>query len=642
MIKNGLDTFLSCLHTSFNTGTAHHKRLVTGFKATINSCFHCVFALSLFSLLHWVNLLLIPSFINELPIETQTAVFLRSLSLTFTLAVAIFTLSFIGSATLRITTKAAPFSDTIILLPACLYAVLLFLVIENFIAAVVGTRIIHTSGPTILLYTILFVSLLLAAYHELKIHQTKEDILPKLRYLIYLTYLALVFCIPLSSGATKIAGAEFDNAKPTEMPDIFLLSADGVHADHISAYGYDRDTTPFLRRLSADSLIFNNAFANSNNTGGSLSALWTSRLATETGLLQFPAILPTSQSQQHLLALLANYGYSIFEHTQRKFADSSDLNFQWRGPPSNRRIPRPSTILGWPWQQGTPESYLLDSAYDTAIWKLAFVLGLANSRDIRWQMANVNSPYGEEDESGLNDLIEFIRGNNKPLYGHIHFLSSHGPTFRDDIGVFSAGLAQDQPKIPEFYDDTILFFDRLVEKFVKFLEEDRRLDRTILIIFSDHDLHHTLNQRIPLIIRTPGARYTGAISANVSLLDLAPTILALLGTTKPSWMRGRSLIEGNLDPWEPIVTMAPVDHPNHRRSPPLYEFQQVGIVRCSREARMMLTTGEVLFDRISSNSAPCLTERASHELDELIRSDLSFYAKKISETSWRQNQEIPD
>jgi membrane-anchored protein YejM (alkaline phosphatase superfamily) len=49
-------------------------------------------------------------------------------------------------------------------------------------------------------------------------------------------------------------------------PDVILVSIDTLRADHCSAYGYDRPTTPFLERLAARGVLFENHMVNSNNT----------------------------------------------------------------------------------------------------------------------------------------------------------------------------------------------------------------------------------------------------------------------------------------------------------------------------------------------------------------------------------------
>ena len=90
------------------------------------------------------------------------------------------------------------------------------------------------------------------------------------------------------------------------------------------------------------------------------------------------------------------------------------------------------------------------------------------------------------------------------------------------------------------------------------LRESGRLDNTILVVLSDHgeDLWdhsavrspghgHSLYQeliRVPLFVRAPGRVPAGKrITTPVSLLDVAPTLLAMAGIDADPRYRGRSL-----------------------------------------------------------------------------------------------------
>src|SRR4029450_8149371 len=43
--------------------------------------------------------------------------------------------------------------------------------------------------------------------------------------------------------------------KAGNLPNVLLVTLDTVRADHLSIYGYKRDTTPFLAELSANSIV---------------------------------------------------------------------------------------------------------------------------------------------------------------------------------------------------------------------------------------------------------------------------------------------------------------------------------------------------------------------------------------------------
>ena len=94
-----------------------------------------------------------------------------------------------------------------------------------------------------------------------------------------------------------------------KLPNIILLSSDGLNAGNMSVYGYERETTPFLEEFARDAMVYENAFSNSAHTGSSIASLLTGKLPTEIRLIFPPEILRGRDAYQHLPLLLRNYGY---------------------------------------------------------------------------------------------------------------------------------------------------------------------------------------------------------------------------------------------------------------------------------------------------------------------------------------------
>jgi len=78
-----------------------------------------------------------------------------------------------------------------------------------------------------------------------------------------------------------------------DRPNIVLLTADALRADHLGCYGYRRDTSPVLDAFDQESLRFTNAYSASSHTREAVPALLTGeypdvaigsdyRLATDT------------------------------------------------------------------------------------------------------------------------------------------------------------------------------------------------------------------------------------------------------------------------------------------------------------------------------------------------------------------------
>ena len=55
--------------------------------------------------------------------------------------------------------------------------------------------------------------------------------------------------------------------------NIVLITIDSLRADHLSCYGYNRETTPHIDNFAQESIVFTNAFANGHNTSTSFPAI---------------------------------------------------------------------------------------------------------------------------------------------------------------------------------------------------------------------------------------------------------------------------------------------------------------------------------------------------------------------------------
>jgi len=59
------------------------------------------------------------------------------------------------------------------------------------------------------------------------------------------------------------------------MPHIFIILADAVYAQHLSVYGYNRDTSPNLNEFSKQSIIFDHFYSTSSATSQGVASLFT-------------------------------------------------------------------------------------------------------------------------------------------------------------------------------------------------------------------------------------------------------------------------------------------------------------------------------------------------------------------------------
>ena len=108
---------------------------------------------------------------------------------------------------------------------------------------------------------------------------------------------------------------------------------------------------------------------------------------------------------------------------------------------------------------------------------------------------------------------------------------------------------------------SVTFADAMVGQIVDALDRSGRADDTIIVLWGDHGWHLGEKQRwrkqtlweeatrVPLIVVAPGVTEPGSRSVRtVSLLDLFPTLMELVGIDAPGHLEGTSLVPLLEDP----------------------------------------------------------------------------------------------
>jgi arylsulfatase A-like enzyme len=306
---------------------------------------------------------------------------------------------------------------------------------------------------------------------------------------------------------------------------VLLISIDTLRRDHVSAYGYRRPTTPRLDALGRAGVLFDDAVSTSSWTLPAHLSLMTSADPAEHGGTDmghgFNHRLPT------LAALLRRAGFSTHAVTSHLYV---------------------SAVYG------------LDDGFDS----LDF----------------------HQDRKAIDVADRAIslldRVGDRPFFIFLHFYDPHWhydpppqtrKIFERPYSGSLTGLWQDFSKrdassvtpedlqhLIDLYDGEIRYADDEIGRVLDHLRL-RGLDRgTLVAVTSDHGeefLEHgswehqkTLYEeviRIPMVLSGPSVAVRRE-AAQVSLLDLAPTILAWAGVAAPP-QRGRSLLS-SLSPRE--------------------------------------------------------------------------------------------
>jgi len=326
------------------------------------------------------------------------------------------------------------------------------------------------------------------------------------------------------AAAVAIACAACGQAPPSEPetvtpPNIIIVLVDTLRADHMSLYGYERETTPFIDRLASESVVFDRARAQAGCTFPSVNSMLTSRYACDffrldEGQMGIPEEYPS------VAEILKSRGY-------RTIAVSAS--------PIVRQSPSEHNPNG-----GFDRGF--DVFDEECLWREAECV---NRRTLD-HLAAVDEPFllylhymdphgfyappanYKKQFAGPYNGYDFIAsGNSNPIAEMIY---NNGP----EVEITDRDLQH----LVDLYDDEIRYFDGQLAKLVASLREDNLLDRSFLVFTSDHGeefLEHghvghcrgvwdTLT-RVPLFMRFSPVTDGRRIDTAVQLVDILPTLL---------------------------------------------------------------------------------------------------------------------
>lgn len=102
-------------------------------------------------------------------------------------------------------------------------------------------------------------------------------------------------------------------------PNILIIIIDSMRADHVSCYGYERQTTPHIDRLAAEGCVFVNAFTAAPFSPASYASLFSSLYPHQHGV-NGDSVRAWPRSWVRLPEKLPGLGYSTFAISNKDFA----------------------------------------------------------------------------------------------------------------------------------------------------------------------------------------------------------------------------------------------------------------------------------------------------------------------------------
>jgi arylsulfatase A-like enzyme len=528
-----------------------------------------------------------------------------------------------------------PFYFIAIAFPTGILSALALILIDNFTYTVFRFGIVSTERIARGIYGIGFVILFVLLYRNVRntaehldneIQKHKKSI--RLITIILAVILLGAISVPYFRHGTfkQLIPESKLTSSTNQLPNIILITSDGLNADHMSLYGYERDTTPFLKGISKSSLVAENAFSNSANTTGSTISILTGKYPTSTRVLYPPNILRNADSYEHLPGILKTLGYSTIQLGYEVYVDSYNMNLLSGFDEVNGRRISGSTSFDQLSNYLPGESaYFFYETFNRIFDRLRHIFFFHTMENAFLQVTTVANSFG--DNQKIERLFSFLENKDEPVFAHIHWMGTHGERFYPEQQVFSSkkqkNLQMDWDL--DFYDDSILELDQTIEQIYIKLTQEQKDSNTIFIVASDHGQHFVTNQRLPLIFLFPNSEYSNKLSMNAQNLDIAPTLLDYLGQDIPEWMEGDSLL-GGLEIQRPIfaagVGITELDEgfvkvDSGSVKPPFYQFGFVSMIDCDQWYQLNLVDSfSFVKSKIDSYNTSC-SNRQKSDVDVL-------------------------
>ncbi len=299
-------------------------------------------------------------------------------------------------------------------------------------------------------------------------------------------------------------------AQPPRLPNIVIYLVDALRADHLSVYGYPKETSPRLAEFAADAIVYDRAFSTSSWTRPAVASLLTGLRPNRHGAVK-----------------------------------------------RNRGIDGRATLIG---------ERLEAAGYHAAAFSTnpnvhpawGFGRGFAKFVDVKPADRSVRADeVNEVVFAHLDERLETDPG--EPFFFYIHTRDPHAP-YAPPAAYAEKWQPEGESKIQKIaaaYDGEIAFNDHHFGQLIDRLEQQGLYRDSLIIFTSDHGEelrdHGAVGHartlfdevvRVPLLIKLPVSEAGGTRSENVvSLLDIVPTILDLIGMSGDEGVEGVSLLD---------------------------------------------------------------------------------------------------
>jgi choline-sulfatase len=313
----------------------------------------------------------------------------------------------------------------------------------------------------------------------------------------------------LKVALALLFGAVVGCAPPAIAPPVLLITVDTLRADRVGAYGYSRNTSPWIDALAAGGAIFETAYAPMGTTCPSHATLFTSRSPEAHRVVRNG--LHLAQGERTLAEILQDAGYQTA-----------------------------AFVSSFPVARGLGFAQGFDH-FDDQFEASEFAIPLD-----RWEGHSVGGVFDRPGAATADRALAWLAGraDTAPLFVWVHLFDPHYP-YRpppSDAARFVRVSDDTEAVERDLYDAEVYAADREVGRLVAAMEAHASAP-PLVVVTSDHgeglfdhgwrSHNRTLFEeevRVPLVIHWAGNIQPGTrVSQPAHLIDVAPTILAALG-----------------------------------------------------------------------------------------------------------------
>jgi arylsulfatase A-like enzyme len=344
---------------------------------------------------------------------------------------------------------------------------------------------------------------------------------------------------------------------PPNSPNVLIVIVDTLRADHLSPYGYARDTTPYMTQLAQQGVLFENAIAPSSWTLPSHASMLTGLYPHQDGV---------ERDEDTLSSRLPTLGDAMENRGYRTAAFSANYLYFSRS-------------------HGFVNGFLHFENYEqtvAGILEKVPLSALLLEKFSRYTTGGTGAYFGVKNAATAervdNDALDWIERGNRPFFIVLNYFDVHEPVlppepylhmytsnskariqnmhFEDDcIEGTSPSCDSERAQFVDVYDGALRYVDGNVRQLLSKLKERGMLKNTIVVLTSDHGQefgdhglygHHESLYRgeiqVPLIIWKPGLVPASVrVQTPVSTSDLSATILDMTAPTDTHPLPGHSL-----------------------------------------------------------------------------------------------------